>query len=60
MNNDQLTGIVRAYVAGIGGFLSTILIGSFGLTGDLANAWSGLITITISTGVAVWSWRTNK
>ena len=60
MNNDQVTGIVRAYVAGIGGYLSTILVGSFGMTGELSQAWSGLITITISTGVAVWSWHTNK
>lgn len=60
MNKDQVGGIVRAYAAGMGGFLSTILVGSFGMTGELSQAWSGLITLTISTCIAVWSVRTNR
>lgn len=55
MNKDQVGGVVRAYASGMGGFVATILVGSFGMTGELANAWAGLIALTISTAIAVWS-----
>lgn len=57
MNSDQFTGIIRAIVPGIVGYLAGKGLIPQSAVGDFGNA---LVTIISVLGIAAWSWHTNK
>lgn len=57
MNSDQFTGIIRAIVPGIVGYLAGKGLIPQSSAADFGNA---LVTIITVLGVSAWSWHNNK